>query len=291
MHRYRHFDDVIDAHNPNAAAILPEVDVDEPFQVQFSSAQLDNYGSNLQRFKYFFAQRTRLERFLIYLTVCLLVVLIAITLVSLFHSQAKSAEPLPLCVTPTCVEVSYTLAASMNQSADPCDDFHQFVCGNWIRKNIIPKGSSSWSTLKELAQKNIIVLKNILEQSTIASLNFAEQEAVKFYRSCMNTDEIERLNKDPLESFFKQSLNMTVREWIQLDAGQTWQGLFVRLVGIFSSLDNPPTTVLPIQIGPDEKNSTWNNIHVSSAFVAAVFGSFPCRSVSRRWVWAVETTT
>jgi hypothetical protein len=259
MHRYRHFDDVIDANNPNSAAILPELDMDEPFQVHFPM-QLDGYSSNFQKLKYYFSRRTRLERFLIGLTILLLIVLFIITLVSLYHSKSKSVEP--LCLTPTCVQVSSTLTAGMNQSVDPCEDFHQFVCGNWIRKNVIPKGSSSWSTTRELAQKNMIILKNILEQASISSLTNVEYEAIKFYRSCMNTTELERLHVEPLEIFFQKSLNLTVRDWIQLNTSQTWERLFVRLTDVLSGVYDI-SNVLPVKVGSDEKNSTWNNIHVS----------------------------
>ncbi|UJR09778.1 hypothetical protein I4U23_014005 [Adineta vaga] len=263
MHRYRHFDDVIDTMNSNTAAILPEIDNDEPFQVQFTP-QLNNYASNFQKLKYFFSQRTRLERFLIYLIFLLLLVLFIITLVSLYHSNRKFKSDDVLCLTPACIQVSYTLSSGMNQSADPCEDFHQFVCGNWIHKNIIPKGQSGWSTLKEITRKNTIILKNILEQTSISSLNNAEQDAIKYYRSCMNVTEIERINLEPVEKFLEKNLNFTLKEWININKTQTWQQLFIRFRNSLTTSYHF-SYVLPIGIDSDEKNSSWNNIHIGQS--------------------------
>ena len=199
MHRYRHFDDEIDPNNATSAAILPEIEIDDPFQLEFSP-QLQNYSSNFNRFKYFFSQRTRLERYLFFLTILLLLVLFIITIISLYYSKQNPVNS--LCLTPACIQVSYSLSSAMNQSVDPCEDFHQFVCGRWIQQNIIPKGHSAWSVMKELTQKNVIILKTILEQTPISLSSKAEQEAIKYYQSCMNITELERLKNSTIRRFY-----------------------------------------------------------------------------------------
>ena len=45
-----------------------------------------------------------------------------------------------VCLTDGCIELSAQIAASLNQSVDPCEDFYQFSCGNWIRNNAIEQG-------------------------------------------------------------------------------------------------------------------------------------------------------
>jgi uncharacterized protein (UPF0333 family) len=259
MNRYRHFDEELGFNNGNSAAILPEIDIDEPSAIEINP-QLRTYPSNTSRFKLFFLRRTNLERYLFYTVILLLIVLsLFIAISHLYHTKTSIYT---LCLTPTCIEISHSYASGMNQSVDPCEDFYEFVCGRWIRTNIIPKGYSSWSTIRELSAKNSIILKNLLEQTSISSLFYAEQEAIKYYQSCMNITELEHFGNQPLETYFQNQFNFTIEQWIHINQNQTWQKLFIDLNKILS-IKYIYSFVLPIKIEADEKNSTWNNIYVS----------------------------
>lgn len=45
------------------------------------------------------------------------------------------------------------LAEAMDATADPCQDFFQYACGGWIKKNSIPTSKSGWSQFDILNQK------------------------------------------------------------------------------------------------------------------------------------------
>lgn len=272
MSRYKHFNDEVSPTDTNETDTLPELDVDEPHQLEFK-LQLRNYASNtvpsttsynLNYFKIFFAKRTRLERYLILTNICFLFIGFLIFLTRFYrHEDKKPVEQ--LCLTPACIQVSSSIYAGMNQTINPCDDFHEFVCGRWIKTNLIPKGHSGWSVTKELSRKNLIILKSVLEQTFInnsLSVFNAEHEAMRFYQSCMNTSEIDRQQIQPLEIFLKDNLKLTIKDWMNLNKSQTWQDLFINLTK-FLSTKYGVSYVLPIAIGPDDKNSTWNVIHVS----------------------------
>ena len=61
-----------------------------------------------------------------------------------------------VCVTKDCVAQSHKLFQNMNTSVDPCDDFYQYSCGNYIQETIIPddKGSltASFSPLRDISK-------------------------------------------------------------------------------------------------------------------------------------------
>jgi hypothetical protein len=58
-------------------------------------------------------------------------VIFAIYLFSTYHFELNKANPY-ICKTSNCLRLSVQFNESMDNSTSPCDNFYQFVCGNYV---------------------------------------------------------------------------------------------------------------------------------------------------------------
>lgn len=155
----------------------------------------------------------------------------------MFFSKIFSLAAHPgLCLTEPCITVASVVMGGLDKSVDPCNDFYNFACGGWMKRNPLPEGKSRWGTFSNLWEHNMLVMKHLLgrgslfecsfgvfcclcamlrckaslfisyllENTSMKGLSEAEEKAQRYYQACMNEAKIEELGAKPLQELISQ---------------------------------------------------------------------------------------
>ena len=95
--------------------------------------------------------------------------------------------------------------SAVDKTADPCEDFYQFACGNWVKDNPVPGDQTRWArSFSLLGERNRYLLWQQLDQAAKAPKTPLEKKYGDYFASCMNTSQIESKGLKPLEPAFKE---------------------------------------------------------------------------------------
>ncbi|XP_037108424.1 endothelin-converting enzyme 1-like [Syngnathus acus] len=109
-----------------------------------------------------------------------------------------------VCLTETCINVASAVMSALDRSVDPCQDFYTFACGSWMKNNPLADGKSNWNPFNTRWQHNMLVMKQLLENTTMSGLSQAEEKAQRYYQACMNETKIKKLGAKPLQRLITQ---------------------------------------------------------------------------------------
>ncbi|XP_030351082.1 neprilysin isoform X1 [Strigops habroptila] len=186
--------------------------------------------------------------------VVILLAIVAITMIVLYATYDDG-----VCKTSDCIKSAARILENMDTTAEPCDDFYQYACGGWLKRNVIPETSSRYSNFDILRDELEVVLKDVLDTPSTDDIT-AVQKAKTLYRSCINETTIDSRGGTPLLSLLPDVSEWPVAttDW-ESSYGTAWtaETAIAQLNSRYGK-----KVLINFFVGTDDKNSTAHIIHI-----------------------------
>ena len=114
-------------------------------------------------------------------------------------SQADATKPAP----PQVIK-SFDLSA-IDKTADPCTDFYQYSCGNWVKSNPVPGDQVRWArSFSLVGERNRYLLWQELDAAAKSPSSPLQKQFGDYFAACMDTALVETKGLTPIEPAWKQ---------------------------------------------------------------------------------------
>lgn len=166
-----------------------------------------------------------------------------------------------LCLTSGCITAAAQMLKAIDSTTEPCNDFYQFACGNFIKHTFIPDDKLAVDTFTTLADQIDIQLRTIIEDEIDPNESRVFTLIKQLHRSCMNRTAVEAFGLRPFKEILQQiggwpviegeQWNETAWDWIESiqrmrDIGLTTNYLLATSVG--AHLKNSSTRSLRVKL-------------------------------------------
>ncbi|XP_022110747.1 endothelin-converting enzyme homolog [Acanthaster planci] len=102
------------------------------------------------------------------------------------------------CVSAQCNESAILVQSSVDSSQDPCQNFFDYACGGWNKRQVIPGDKLRVSILSQLHDDLQEKLRGLIERDPQLNEPASFSQVRKYYNACLDQDTINSLGATPL---------------------------------------------------------------------------------------------
>ncbi|GMR37645.1 hypothetical protein PMAYCL1PPCAC_07840 [Pristionchus mayeri] len=180
-----------------------------------------------------------------------------------------TVKPEPkVCTTAGCVRAANYLMDAMNITADPCENFFEYACGQWNYAHPIPDDSAVYGTftyVRDIVRQQL----RVSVESDVSHPSRSVRMAKTAYKICMNVTELEKIRSDPVLAAIK-----SLGGW-PLMMGDQWKSEGLDLTAVLGKArhDYANEVFFGTYVYADAKNTTRNIIQLDQGSLSLGRGS------------------
>ncbi|XP_055296410.1 neprilysin-2-like isoform X2 [Sitodiplosis mosellana] len=202
-------------------------------------------------------RRTTLEKVL--LTFYVILGAIAVTSLVFYFIVFNGSAGMALCFTSGCITAASHVLNAMDTTIEPCNDFYQFTCGNFVKNTYIPDDKLTVDTFSTLADEIDIQLRTIIEDEIAPKESNVFALVKNLHKSCMNRTAVEAFGLEPFRQILRQ-----IGGWPAVEGEQWNETIWDWIESIREMREIGLTTnyLLATSIGAHLKNSSTRSLRV-----------------------------
>jgi neprilysin len=167
-----------------------------------------------------------------------------------------------VCLTKTCIDTASKLLAQIDESVDPCEDFYEFSCGNFLKEAVIPDDKAAINSFNNIEDEVRVQLRKIVEEPEIPTEIKPSKNVRNLYKSCMDTSGVDSRGVQPLRDLLKDLGGFPLIDGAAWDTDGTWT--WPKFIVEAKKKGFKPEAFFNFEVAPDFMASTARTIEVYS---------------------------